>query len=242
MGNENTYLIDASKYEFLDFGCSAGASLERYGKMFNAEMKGLGLDISPEKVKLTIEKGFDAKICDITKLQLNAKVRFGVMHHFLEHIPSIQDVSIIIKKACFVIDEFLIIRQPYFEADSYLFSHGLKLFWSNWKGHANHMTLLEFHNILMPMVNDGQIKSFSLYGLYPITGSEDLNVHNLDSEIDQHEWINGKHSNKKIIDFTVPVYKEVLAIIDISGNATRQIESIFKPPEKFFSSKNDGDQ
>ncbi len=232
----NPNIIDANGYEFVDFGCSGGGSLERYGKMFQAEGKGLGLDINPEKIKLTTEKGFDAIACDITKIQLNANVRFGIMHHFLEHIPNIQDVNEIVKKACTIVDDFLLIRQPYYDADPYLFEHGLKLFWSNWRGHPNHMTQLEFHNMLMPMVSDGQIMNFSLYGLHPVTSSQDPNIHNLDSEIDQHEWKADKHSNKKNIDFTVPIYKELVAIVDISGNATNRIESILNPHEKFFSS------
>ena len=236
MNDINANIIDASNYEFLDFGCSAGGSLKRYGKMFQAEGKGLGLDISPEKVRLTREEGFNAEICDITKLQLNDKIRFGIMHHFLEHIPNIQDVNIIVEKACSVIDDFLLIRQPYYDADPYLFSHGFKFFWSNWKGHPNHMTLLEFHNMLMPLVSKGLIKRFSLYGQYPVTSSEDPTIHNLDSKIDQHDWNIEEHTPKRIIKFTIPVYKEVLAIIDLNGNATDKLESKLKPAIKFFAS------
>lgn len=101
--------------------------------MFQAEGKGLGLDINPEKVRLAKEKGFDAQVCDITKLQLNDKIKFGVMHHFLEHIPSIQEVNIIVNKASAVIDDFLLIRQSYYDADPYLFSNGFKFYWSNWR-------------------------------------------------------------------------------------------------------------
>lgn len=233
--NGNTY-IDTKNYEFLDFGCSAGGSLSSYGKMFQAKNKGLGLDIDPEKVRLTREKGFNAEVCDITKLQLSARVRFGIMSHFLEHIPSMRDVKAIIRKSSTMVDDFIVIRQPYFDADPYLFSHGFKFFWSNWRGHPNCMTLLQFHNILMPMVSEGLIKRFALYGLDPVTSSEDLAIHNLDSNIDQHEWNIEEHTPKQIIEFTIPVYREVLAIVDLNGNATEQVESKLKPAVKFFTS------
>ncbi len=236
MAEVDTCFIDSRNYEFFDFGCSAGGSLERYGKMFQAEGKGLGLDINPQKVKLTKEKGFNAEVCDITKLQLSSKVRFCIMHHFLEHVPSVHDVNKIVRKACSVADDFVLIRQPYFDADPYLFSHGFKFFWSHWRGHPNNMTLLELHNMLMPMASEGLIKRFSLYGLYLVTSSEDAAIHNLDSKIDQHEWNVEEHSQKKIIDFTIPVYREVMAIIDLSGNATEIIEGRIKPPVKFFTS------
>ena len=73
MNDSKNYYIDTKDYEFLDFGCSAGGSLSTYGKMFQAKNKGLGLDIDPEKVRLTREKGFNAEVCDITKLQLSAR-------------------------------------------------------------------------------------------------------------------------------------------------------------------------
>lgn len=156
------------------------------------------------------------------------------MNHFLEHIPSIKDVEKIIIQACNVIDDFLLIRQPYFDADSYLFTHGLKFYWSNWKGHPNHMTLLEFHNILMPMVLDGQIKKLSMYGLSPVFSSKDLCIHNLDSEVDQHRWDPDKHSSKKIVNFSIPIYKEVLAIVDLDGNTTHRVKSLIETKEKLF--------
>ena len=237
MDHKDTHFIDTSDYEFLDFGCSAGASLERYGKMFQAEGKGLGLDINPEKVRLTKEEGFNAEVCDITKLQLSTKVRFGIMHHFLEHIPSIHDVKEISRKACSFVNDFVLIRQPYYDADPYLFSLGFKFFWSDWRGHPNNMTLLEFHNVLMPMVSAGFIKRFSLYGFYPVTSSEDPAIHNLDSKIDQHEWNIKEHTLKKKINFSIPVYREVMAILDVSGNATHEIESKLKPAVKFFTSE-----
>ena len=86
------------------------------------------------------------------------------------------------------------------------------------------------------VVSEGLIKRFSLYGLYPVSGSADSAVHNLDSKIDQHEWKTDEHTPKQIIDFKIPVYREVLAILDLSGSATDKIESIFKPPVKFFTS------
>lgn len=184
--------IDCSGYDFVDFGCSNGGSLERYSKFFNA--KGLGLDIDPVKVSKTNELGLDARVADLTKLRLGNKVSFAVMSHFLEHIPSNFDVRKIIRRASENVSDFVLIRQPYFDADAYLFSEGFKLYWSDWSGHPNNMTALEFHNLLQPLVADGIAKNFIIYGKRLIETSENSAIHNLDSRINQHDWTQEKHS------------------------------------------------
>jgi hypothetical protein len=188
LNNNNDYLdkLRDNQYDFIDFGCSSGGSIEYYQKMFGA--KGLGIDIDPKKVKSSTEKGFNAIVCDITKIELEKKISFGIMSHFLEHISSIKHVKIIVEKACSVINEFLIIRQPYFDADHYLFTNGFKFYWSDWTGHPNHMTLLEFYNILKPLKDSNLLKEFSFYGLNPVIDSNNDAIHNLDSPTDQHHW------------------------------------------------------
>ncbi len=260
INNNNNYLekLRNNQYDFLDFGCSSGGSIEHYEKIFRA--KGLGLDIDPKKVKLSIQKGFDAIVFDITKIEIKQKVRLGIMSyflkhiqsifdsivfditkielkqkvrfcimsHFLEHIPSIKNVKILIEKACFVIDEFLIIRQPYFDADHYLFINGFKFFWSDWTGHSNHMTLLNFYNILKPLKDNNKLKKFSFYGLHPVIDSNNDAIHNLDSPTNQHAWNKQKHSVKNYIKFSIPIYKEILVIVDLNGSSTEQVISKFK--------------
>ena len=215
-----------NQYDFIDFGCSSGRSIEHYEKMFGA--KGLGLDIDPKKVKSSNEKGFDTVVCDITKIELEKKIRFGIMSHFLEHISSIKHVKIIVEKARSVIGEFLIIRQPYFDADHYLFTKGFKFYWSDWTGHPNHMTLLEFYNILKPLKDSNKLKEFSFYGLNPVIDSNNDAIHNLDSTADQHQWNKQKHSVKNYIKFSIPIYKEILVIVDLNGSSMAQVVSKFK--------------
>ena len=234
---ELSNLIETKGYEFLDFGCSAGGSLGRYGKMFGAKGKGLGLDISPEKVKKTREAGFDAVECDLTKLRVEKKVRFIVMSHFLEHIPDANDVEKIINNACRSASEFVFIRQPYFDADPYLFKEGFKFFWSDWHGHPNNMTMLDIHNILSPILSKGTIRRFSLYGLDLVKDSSSPDIHNINSPVDQHGWEAGKHSEKRFVDFSQPVYRETMAIVEIRDRIIEKIEKVFrKNAIKFFDS------
>ena len=51
LNNNNNYLdkLRDNQYDFVDFGCSSGGSIEHYEKMFEA--KGLDLDIDLKKIK-----------------------------------------------------------------------------------------------------------------------------------------------------------------------------------------------
>ena len=60
--------------------------------------------------------------------------------------------------------------------------------------------------------------------------------HNLDSDVDQHEWTEIKHSQKKYLDFTEPVYKETVAICDINGMSRQLVEEKLGAVEKLFCS------
>ncbi|QXD32530.1 hypothetical protein [Candidatus Pelagisphaera phototrophica] len=231
-----SHTIDTTEFEFLDFGCSSGGSLKLYGKTFNAEGKGLGLDIDPNKVEQTIKSGFNAKVCDITNIDISSKVRFTIMHHFSEHIPSIFDFTKIVQQAVKVSREFVIIRQPFFDADPYLFQNGFKFYWSNWKGHPNHMTMLEFTNLLNPLCLKGKISSFSIYGIGPVRSSDSNLIHNIDSPVDQHHWSHKKHSKKLSLMFDQPVYAETFVLIDIDGESTKAVSDTFNLDKRFYKS------
>lgn len=232
--------VDVSDYEYLDFGCSAGGSLERYGRLFRAKGKGLGLDLDPDKVERTRAAGFDAEVCDLTTLQVSGQVRFATMAHFLEHVPDVGDVAAIVRNATRCAREFVFIRQPYFDADSYLFQHGLKLYWSHWSGHPNNMTMLELHNLLEPLHASGAIQRYTLWGVNPIRDSGSDFIHNLDTTVNQHHWDEEKHSLKRHVVFTEPVFQETMAILDVDGKSTAGIERIFHQAHKVYDSLEPG--
>ena len=80
-------LVKSHGYDFLDFGCSKGASLEWACKVLGG-FKGLGIDIDSRKVELTVSKGFDACEFDILQITNIKQVDFVVLSHILENIPD----------------------------------------------------------------------------------------------------------------------------------------------------------
>jgi len=216
----DTYNVDfkaalkSGDYDFVDFGCSTGGSLILGKEMFGAK-RGLGVDIDPKKVAKTREAGFDAMQADITKIGLSRhKVRFTILSHFLEHIPDMKLATYCIQSAALISKNFIYIQQPYFDADPYLFRHGLKLFWSDWHGHPNRMTSLEFFTFLRTLRGKGYVKDFAIYGYREIKDSQDTVVHPVESPEDQSSFDPKKHpqKKKKTIKFAFPIFHEIRVI------------------------------
>jgi hypothetical protein len=207
-----------SNYDFLDFGCSKGGSMKFAQATFGG--RGLGLDIDPVKVEASRAAGFDAAVQDVSKLdpETMGRVRYVIMSHFLEHVPSLHAVRDIIRSACRVSDDFVLIQQPYFDADGYLFDLGLKLYWSSWRGHPNHMTRLEMLNVLREVALKTGIRRFFIGARYPIRSSKAPEIHPLLSPIDQVNWSRAQHGDKPSVNFNQPVFRELFAVVLLEGD------------------------
>ncbi len=224
--------------DFLDFGCSDGRSI-LLGQTLFAGGKGVGVDVSADKVKAAQAAGFDAIEADITKLDgLENAVRFVIANHFLEHLPGFQLAKRCLHSAVRVAREFVFIKQPWFDSDGYLLQHGLKQYWSDWRGHPNHMTTLDFVNILAPM-HGGRIERFAVYGIGPVKGSGDFSIHPVHSPVDSQRYDPQFHSPKPKIIFDQPVFREVAALIRLHGSSDsfEVLEEKFQWAERIFDSK-----
>jgi len=206
-------IINLKPFDFLDFGCSNGGSIE-YAKKELGGRKGLGLDIDSKKVSKARRLGYSAKISDLTNTdqKYNGTVKFTIMAHFLEHLPGQKYANSCMRLACNLSDEFVFIRQPYFDADGYLFSLGYKLYWSDWSGHTFHMTSLDLFSILQKLQINNRISRFFIFHKDRIKHSFSKTIHPLDTSFNQHEY-EGKLLTKKLKLFTYPVYRETGAII-----------------------------
>lgn len=216
-------------YDFLDFGCSKGGSIEFARATFGG--RGLGLDIDPAKVEATKAAGFDAVVQDCSRLdpETMGHVRYVIMSHFLEHVPVIDDIRRIIHSACRVSREFVLIQQPWFDADPYLFDLGLKAYWSSWRGHRSHMTRLQMLNVLSSVPASAGIKRFLIGARYPIASSDAPEIHPLSAPQDQVNWSLEKHGRKPSIKFSQPVFRELFAVILMNDQTpTRQISQYMK--------------
>ena len=204
-------------YDHIDFGCSKGGSLTLARDQFGGK-RGLGIDIDPAKIEQTHAAGFDALAFNIHDIPDEKLVRFVILSHFLEHVPNPSDVQAFIKKACAIATDFVFIQQPCFDADGYLTGLGLKVFWSDWRGHPNPMSSLELWRMVRNLQRANVPATFSLHLRGLVTDSADPSIHPLASPVDQHGYDPAKHPPKpKAIAFSQPVFKETLCVISL-GN------------------------
>lgn len=201
---------------FLDFGCSKGDSLIYLED--RSKLKGLGLDIDENKVKISKERNLNVEKFDILELRNigNNLVQFVSMFHFLEHLYSCQEAEQIIDAALNISTDFIIIKQPFFDMDGYLLKHNLKLFWSHWVGHHNHMTTLNFYNILNKLKSKYNF-NFTIGTNKLISNSSDNAIIPLNTEIDQLGYIRS-HGDKNKMIFQFPIYHETVVFIEKREN------------------------
>jgi hypothetical protein len=191
--------MEFAQYDFLDFGCSDGGSLKFVARSF-PEKKGLGIDISPRKVARAQEAGFEAVCMDVGDLQHTPNcVSFVIMSHFLEHLQDFKMALKCVRAGLLAARDFVIIRQPWFDSDGYLFRSRLKFYWSDWTGHTFKITCIDLVRL---MRESGIDCNYRVYGRLPVKGSSDQVIHSLESPTDQSAYDPAKHGVKTSMGFS----------------------------------------
>jgi hypothetical protein len=207
--------IDLSAYDFVDFGCSVGGSMAFAKKAFNGGTP-VGIDIDEKKVARTKEAGFDAVLADATNPeQFRNNVRFSILSHFLEHLPDYDTVTRAIRTAVRISDEFVFIRQPWFDSDGDLFRNGLKFYWSDWHGHPMTLTALQMYRIARDHLNSGKIARATIYGNTPVVDTDDECVVPLSVPIDTGKYDLEAHGPKPSPAIPLNAYKELVVVLAI---------------------------
>ncbi len=203
--------IDVSSYDFLDFGASRGGSIDFAQARLGGD-RGLGIDIDPRKVAEMQNLDLDCIQCDVTRLDMpTGAVRFVVMSHFLEHLPDSTTVWKVLASAAQVATDFLFIQGPYFDADSYLHSLGLKFNFSDWRGHTHHLQIPE----LGAHLENLGLTSHEFRVRLPLTDSSHPAIHTLDTPPDQLDYDPAVHPAKPRLTFTEPVFFEMVCYVQL---------------------------
>lgn len=206
--------LRSGTYDFIDFGCSNGASMEFAGKTLGAR-RGLGIDIDAKKVESTRALGFDAVEYDLTQLTgVPDVVSFCILSHFLEHLHGYPVARRCIDSAIAASRDFVLIRHPWFDADTNLMMSGLKMYWSDWHGHTHHMRAFDVYRAAIRNRKVGDIR---LFGRERIADSSHAAVLPLSAAIDRHHYDPSLDGPKPHVAFDFPVYRETVCVIGLRG-------------------------
>lgn len=91
----------------LDIGCGEGLLLAHLSQV--RSIKGLGLDISSEAVRIARERAVQAEVADILTWRLDEEYDYIIISEVLEHLPTPEDV---IAKVCGHFRRALIVSIP----------------------------------------------------------------------------------------------------------------------------------
>jgi hypothetical protein len=210
--DSDTVRIPLAGYDFVDFGCGAGGSME-FAQRALGGRRGLGIDANPDKVGQSITRGYDAVTADITQCRFVGDVSFALMSHFLEHLTSFDHARQCIERAVACARDFVLVQQPYFDANGQLFERGFKLAWSDWHGHRTHLSAIQLHSIASNLQTKGRIARFVIGRRMRIRDSSDPWVHPLQSPPDQHAWSVDRHPAKNHARFDFAVFRELFLVI-----------------------------
>jgi hypothetical protein len=203
------------KYDFIDLGGGSGNSLE-FGASSLAGTSGIGVDVDHSAVSATIAAGFDAIQSNASKLALPpGSVRFALLFQLLSRTGGTAEARSCISVAVSAARDFVMIREPWFDSDGYLFTCGMKVFWSDLPGLKNKMSSLD----IMSAVNgadQSRIVDFHIYGRGLIRDSRSSVVHPLRAPPGDREFDADRHDHKPYIEFTESIYTETITIVRLN--------------------------
>jgi hypothetical protein len=209
--SQESDMIGRGDFDFIDFGASEGGSIEFVQRVLRGE-RPLGIDIDPEKVARMKAEGFECVEADATALDLpEDSVRFVVMSHFLEHLPSLDHVRRAIESAATVARDFLFIQGPFFDADDSLAESGLKFYWSSWTGHKCHLTSTQLAGIL----DDLGLRRWQMMFAGKVADSFDASIHPLSSPLNQAMYQPGRHLPKARLTFQPSLFREIVCMVNV---------------------------
>lgn len=144
----------------VDLGTKQGGALEvfhtRYTRYFDRYPDGkfsrgncIGYDRNDTYKAEVTRRGFQFVVLDLSTnagLQALPQADYYTAFNFLEHLPSREWSSVVVKRALDRAQKGCWFRLPSFEqehGEAILKEHGLRFAWTNWKGHPSHYTLAD---------------------------------------------------------------------------------------------------
>jgi hypothetical protein len=204
--------VDWSTYDFIDLGCSRGASLRHCGTRFSAA-SGLGVDLNITRVREVRSLGLAGVQGDAQDLDVHQQVRFVSMMDFLEHLPSLHAVQRVIASAAEAATDFLYIFHPSFEGEEMQEHYGIKQYWWDWNVHTAHIHIDDYCRMFDEL---GLNRVFVRY-TKPVVNSDHHTVLPLGAPPNQASYDPALHGPKPEISFQRPLWRAQEIFVQIGS-------------------------
>lgn len=198
-------------FDYLDFGTHKGGGIE-VGRRMGGRL-GLGVELSDEKVVAGLQRGFYVLSEDVFRISGERPlVDFAICRHVLEHLPNIHVVALVLEQLKRLVRSHILIEQPDFSQERYLFGLGLKLQAFFLKGHACPMPTRELVRIFWDLGFD----RFALGGMLRIRNSDSSMVHRADAPNQIGKWRPGDLPKPATIVFDRPIFRDIVAVLGVN--------------------------
>lgn len=203
-----------SKYIWAEFGASNGSGMEWIKNQFDVEA--VGIDIDMRKVLKCRENGKMCLLGDFTAPHVPSDC-FSVvsMMHVLEHLPS-RDLGVkAVVSSMNIASGMVLFRGPLWNTGRFD-GTDLGLYFSHWIGHK---AKFDIGNIVtgISLSTKNMTVNMKAYAVDPIKHSDELEIIPInDKSIDTHGYT-PELGPKAKIEFVPPVYKELIAIIEMQN-------------------------
>lgn len=225
--------LNEGVFDYLDFGTHKGGGIEA-GKRLGGRL-GLGVELSDEKVVVALNRGFYVLSEDVFRISGDRPlVDFAICRHVLEHMPNIHVVALVLGQLKRLVRSHILIEQPDFSQERYLYGLGLKLQAFFLKGHDCPMSTRELIRIFW----DTGFDRFALGGMLRIRDSDSSLVHRSDGPNQIGKWRPGDLPKPQKIVFDRPIYRDIVAVLGVNAEVNpRAIAEAAGMQQLYFNSE-----
>jgi ABC-2 type transport system ATP-binding protein/lipopolysaccharide transport system ATP-binding protein len=213
----------SNAYDFLDLS-QDGARMAFCSHLFGGS--GIGLTETEKGAEQIRRFGFDTikgSPLDVDFPPKNFRYVSAMDSLYLKLSQEVTET--VIARAARWTRDFLFIRLPSFEEESYLRAIGLKHFWADWSMAPFHLRLDQ----LTAMLRSLELDRFSIVYRYPSLSSDSPSILPLSAPPNQGEYDPILHGPKPLITFPHPVYEQIDVFVplrDFEPEEWREIVSV----------------
>ncbi len=233
-------------HDFFCFGMPEPEFIEFIQKRLHGE-NGLAIENDHKRIQIAGKQEIEFINSNFTQLTYKDKcVRFVTLNHVLQRLDSFHEICQVIKSAARLATDFLFIQGPYYDADAYLESLGLKFFYSDWNSVSWHLTTDDLQKALAEL----GLRNYEIVVVCPTLNSRDPFLHPLESPPNQQKYHVELHPPKPEIELPAPVYKGFVCYVklreidywDTLLTAKEKVISLPKPERRAAAANTKGDR